>query len=84
MPTDAPSAKRIARFIEPFRVTPGSHVTLAEDFDPAFKAGVEKKKDGAELLTAGIEMLAEYQAPSVSSSSFRRWMRPARTGRSAM
>jgi PPK2 family polyphosphate:nucleotide phosphotransferase len=62
MPTDAPSAKRIARFIEPFRVAPGSHVTLAEDFDPAFKAGVEKKKDGAELLTEGIELLADYQA----------------------
>ena len=62
MSTDAPSAKRIARFIEPFRVAPGSHVTLAEDFDPAFKAGVEKKKDGAELLTEGIELLADYQA----------------------
>ncbi|MGY4769526.1 polyphosphate kinase 2 family protein [Kribbella sp. CWNU-51] len=62
MPTDVPSAKRIARFIEPFRVTPGSHVTLAKDFDPAFKAGIEKKKDGAELLTEGIELLADYQA----------------------
>jgi PPK2 family polyphosphate:nucleotide phosphotransferase len=62
MPNDAPSAKRIARFIEPFRVKPGSHVTLAENFDPAFKAGVEKKKDGAELLTEGIELLADYQA----------------------
>jgi PPK2 family polyphosphate:nucleotide phosphotransferase len=62
MSTNAPSAKRIARFIEPFRVAPGSQVTLAEDFDPAFKAGVEKKKDGAELLTEGIELLADYQA----------------------
>ncbi len=62
MPTDAPSAKRIARFIEPFRVTPGSHVTLSEDFDPAFKARVKKKKDGAELLHEGIELLADYQA----------------------
>jgi PPK2 family polyphosphate:nucleotide phosphotransferase len=62
MPTDVPSAKRIARFIEPFRVKPGSHVTLAKDFDPAFKAGIEKKKDGAELLTLGIELLSDYQA----------------------
>ena len=31
-------AKRIARFIEPFRVNPGSPVKLARDFDPAFKA----------------------------------------------
>ena len=28
--------KRIARFIEPFRVDPGSSVKLAKDFDPAF------------------------------------------------
>jgi PPK2 family polyphosphate:nucleotide phosphotransferase len=55
-------AKRIARFIEPFRVTPGTSVTLAEDFDPAFKAGIEKKKDGVQLLDDGIAMLSEYQA----------------------
>jgi PPK2 family polyphosphate:nucleotide phosphotransferase len=55
-------AKRIAQFIEPFRVTPGSKVTLAEDFDPAFKAGVDKKKDGVQLLEDGIAMLSEYQA----------------------
>ena len=61
MATDTPSAQRIARFIEPFRVTPGSQVTLAKDFDPAFKAGVEKKKDGSDLLNGGIELLADYQ-----------------------
>jgi PPK2 family polyphosphate:nucleotide phosphotransferase len=54
--------KRIARFIEPFRVTPDSSVNLAKDFDPAFKAGIEKKKDGAGLLRDGIELLTEYQA----------------------
>ena len=53
--------KRIAHFIEPFQVTPGSHVKLAKDFDPAFKAGVEKKKDGVGLLNDGIEVLADYQ-----------------------
>jgi PPK2 family polyphosphate:nucleotide phosphotransferase len=53
--------KRIARFIEPFRVTPGSSVTLAEDFDPAFKAGIEKKKDGVGLLNDGITLLADLQ-----------------------
>ena len=41
--------KRLAEFIEPFRVTPGAKVTLAKDFDPAFKAGVDKKKDGVTL-----------------------------------
>jgi len=53
--------KRIASFIEPFRVTPGSRVTLANDFDPAFKAGIEKKKDGVGLLNDGIQLLSEYQ-----------------------
>jgi PPK2 family polyphosphate:nucleotide phosphotransferase len=57
-----PSPKRIARFIEPFRVSPGSKVRLAEDFDPAFEAGVKKKKQGVELLNDGVELLSEYQA----------------------
>jgi PPK2 family polyphosphate:nucleotide phosphotransferase len=55
-------SKRIARFIEPFRVKPGSSVNLARDFDPGFKAGIEKKKDGLDLLQDGIEVLSEYQA----------------------
>jgi PPK2 family polyphosphate:nucleotide phosphotransferase len=59
MPDDI--TKRISRFIEPFRVTPGSSVKLAEDFDPAFKAGIEKKKDGVGLLGDGISLLSEYQ-----------------------
>jgi PPK2 family polyphosphate:nucleotide phosphotransferase len=54
-------AKRIADFIRPLRVEPGSKVKLAKDFDPAFKAGVTKKRDGRELLRAGVELLAEYQ-----------------------
>jgi hypothetical protein len=52
--------KRIAHFIEPFQVTPGSHVKLAKDFDPAFQAGIEKKKDGVGLLDDGIAILADY------------------------
>jgi PPK2 family polyphosphate:nucleotide phosphotransferase len=54
--------KRLAEFIEPFRVAPGSHVKLAKDFDPAFKAGVTSKKRGRELVAEGITLLAEYQA----------------------
>jgi PPK2 family polyphosphate:nucleotide phosphotransferase len=53
--------KRIARFIEPFRVSPGSDVTLAKDFDPAFKGAIKKKKDGVGLLNDGISLLADYQ-----------------------
>jgi PPK2 family polyphosphate:nucleotide phosphotransferase len=54
--------KRIAEFIEPLRVKPGSKVTLAKDFDPGYKADFVKKKDGLEILDRGIELLSEYQA----------------------
>jgi PPK2 family polyphosphate:nucleotide phosphotransferase len=57
----ADMTKRIARFIEPFRVTPGTNVKLAKDYDPGFKAGIDKKKDGVGLLNDGIELLSEYQ-----------------------
>jgi PPK2 family polyphosphate:nucleotide phosphotransferase len=57
----ADMTKRIARFIEPFRVTPGTNVKLAKDFDPGFKAGIDKKKDGVGLLNDGIALLSEYQ-----------------------
>jgi PPK2 family polyphosphate:nucleotide phosphotransferase len=53
--------KQIEAFIEPFRVRPGKRVVLGRDFDPAFKAGVRKKKDGEALLAQGVELLAEYQ-----------------------
>jgi PPK2 family polyphosphate:nucleotide phosphotransferase len=54
-------ARRIAGFIEPLRVPPGSKVRLAKDFDPSYKADFVKKKDGKELLRQGVELLAEYQ-----------------------
>jgi PPK2 family polyphosphate:nucleotide phosphotransferase len=52
--------KRIAEFIEPFRVEPGRKVRLPRDFDPA---GTRKqsKAEAKEILTQGIELLAEYQ-----------------------
>lgn len=54
--------RRAAEFIEPFRVKPDSKVTLAKDFDPAFKAGVKKKKEGRALLEEGVRLLSDYQA----------------------
>ena len=54
-------AKRIAEFIKPLRVKPGSKVNLARDFDPGYKADFLKKKDGARLLRTGIALLADYQ-----------------------
>ncbi|MFD8882862.1 polyphosphate kinase 2 family protein [Streptomyces erythrochromogenes] len=53
-------AERIADFIEPLRVEPGSEVILGRDFDPRYKAGL-KKRDGGELLRSGVSLLAEYQ-----------------------
>jgi PPK2 family polyphosphate:nucleotide phosphotransferase len=54
--------KRLEKFVAELRVKPGSRVNLAKDFDPAFKAGVSKKKDGVALLEEGIELMSEYQA----------------------
>ncbi|HZC53609.1 MAG TPA: polyphosphate kinase 2 family protein [Mycobacterium sp.] len=54
-------ARRIAEFIEPLRVKPGSKVNLKKDFDPGYKADFLKKKDGVELLRTGIALLADYQ-----------------------
>jgi PPK2 family polyphosphate:nucleotide phosphotransferase len=64
-----PRQQRLAEFIEPFRVRPGSRVTLAEDFDPAFKAGV-KKKEGVALLAEGVQLLADYQARLAAQSTW--------------
>ncbi|MBW5481205.1 polyphosphate kinase 2 family protein [Streptomyces bambusae] len=53
-------AERIAEFIAPLRVKPGSKVRLGRDFDPRYEAGM-KKQDGVELLRTGVALLAEYQ-----------------------
>ena len=60
----------IAEFVKPFRVDPGAKVVLARDFDPAYKAGVTKKKDGVELLQQGIDVLAEYQARLAAQDTY--------------
>ncbi len=54
-------AERIARFVEPFRVSPGSTVALSTDFDPACVGGVTEKEDGVDLLNEGVALLSEYQ-----------------------
>ncbi|GHI02585.1 hypothetical protein AQI88_14620 [Streptomyces cellostaticus] len=53
-------AARIADFIGPLRVAPGSKVRLGRDFDPRYKAGL-KKRESVELLRSGVALLAEYQ-----------------------
>jgi PPK2 family polyphosphate:nucleotide phosphotransferase len=54
--------KRLTDFTAQFRVKPGSSVVLPKDFDPSFKAGVKRKKDGVALLEEGVSLLSEYQA----------------------
>lgn len=54
--------QRIAEAIAPLRVEPGRRVRLDKDYDPRYKAGIVKKKDGGQLLQTGVELLAEYQA----------------------
>ena len=54
--------ERIAEFIKPLRVKPGSKVNLGKDLDPGYKADYLKKKDGVEPLKTGTAMLADYQA----------------------
>jgi len=52
--------RRIAQFIEPFYVKPGSRVRLAHDFDPAGTRQVSNREAKA-ILAGGVELLAEYQ-----------------------
>ena len=59
---DKQRLKRLEEFIAPLRVKPGKRVKLARDFDPAYKAGINKKKEGVELVTQGVQDLSDYQA----------------------
>ncbi|WP_338693899.1 polyphosphate kinase 2 family protein [Streptomyces sp. Q6] len=54
-------AERIADFIAPLRVEPGSKVHLSKDFDPARTTGPKDRREGEEVLRTGVELLADYQ-----------------------
>lgn len=60
---------RIARFIEPFRVTPGRRVRLPQDFDPSI-ARSRSKAEAKEILAAGVELLAEYQSRLAAQDTY--------------
>jgi PPK2 family polyphosphate:nucleotide phosphotransferase len=55
------SHRRIARFIEPFRVQPGMKVRLPRDFDPAAGKKSRRLKEAKSILEQGVELLSEYQ-----------------------
>ena len=64
-------AKRIAELIKPLRVKPGAKVNLAKDFNPGYKAGFVKKKDGRPLLRTGIALLADYRRRLAARDTYR-------------
>ncbi|MFZ2051724.1 MAG: polyphosphate kinase 2 family protein [Solirubrobacteraceae bacterium] len=55
------SAKHLSKLVETLRVPVGAKVSLAKDFDPAFKAGWLSKQESEPQLAASVELLAEYQ-----------------------
>ena len=54
-------AEQIGKLVASLRVEPGSKVTLAADFDPAFKPDSIDKASGQPMLEQGVELLAECQ-----------------------
>ena len=65
------TAKHIAELRKPLRVTPGAKVNLAKDFNPGYKAGFVKKKDGRQLLQTGIALLAGHQRRLAARDTYR-------------
>jgi PPK2 family polyphosphate:nucleotide phosphotransferase len=63
-------ARRIATFIEPLRVRPGTKVDLGADFDPGYRADFVRKQDGRTLLRTGIELLADYQRRLAAQNTY--------------
>jgi PPK2 family polyphosphate:nucleotide phosphotransferase len=54
-------AKHLNELVEQLRVPPGATVSLAKDYDPAFKAGWLNKRESQQQLASSVELLAEYQ-----------------------
>ena len=63
-------AKRIANFIAPFRVEPGSTVDLRKDYDPGYKASFLRKRDSVDLLQRVVTGLTEYQARLAAQDTY--------------
>ncbi len=61
--------KRIAEFIEPFRVEPGKRVRLPDDFDPAGSRRISVK-EAKQILAEGVGLLAEYQTRLAAQDTY--------------
>ena len=62
--------QQLAELVMPLRVEPGTTANLAKDFDPGYKADFLKKRDGKEMLGAGVAILADYQARLAAQDTF--------------
>ena len=67
---DETRSQRIADFIAPMRVVPGTEVVLGRDFDPADTGGFVTKDDSVALLRQGIELLDHYQARLAAQDTY--------------
>jgi len=61
--------KRIAEFIESFRVEPGKRVRLPRDFDPA-ATREQSKAEAREILEDGVGLLADYQTRLAAQDTY--------------
>jgi PPK2 family polyphosphate:nucleotide phosphotransferase len=61
--------RRIAEFIEPFRVEPGRRVRLPRDFDPA-ATREQSKAEAREILADGVGLLADYQTRLAAQDTY--------------
>jgi PPK2 family polyphosphate:nucleotide phosphotransferase len=62
--------RRIAEFIEPFRVKPGRKVRLPRDYDPGYGTGRASKREAKALLAQGVTLLAEYQSRLAAQDTY--------------
>jgi len=61
---------KLKHFIRPFLVPPGKQVSLAKDYDPAYKADYLNKAEAEAKLQQGIRLLAEYQDKLYAQDTF--------------
>ena len=62
--------KRIAQFIDPFRVKPGSRVRLPRDFDAAAGKKARRDAQAKKILGQAVEFLSDYQARLAAQDTY--------------
>ena len=60
----------IEDLVKPLLVKPGSKVHLAKDFDPGYRGGLRKHREGLSLLQQGVQLLARYQDRLSAQSTY--------------